>query len=668
MFATSWVWCVLLHAWQANAQPSSSASPIDAVIYTTTSTKSCSSSPRTLYVYTSDDSTFVVSNLGSSTRQISDQSAQTPEASNGGGIPTTVQRSSSFTRFETDSHSSEATSSGELIDSGSSLSGCPAPSTITVVSNPPGPSSNTTDFSSAQDCSASSSMSPRTVTINTRASATAGQDPGSLFSTAGPSSFGATCSANATTTVTSYIIFTAEHYTALQSSAQTTQSVIESTNIAASGLESTNVPSYVATSCLRTVTSIQPGSTLISTAYQTAPNCSAVMTLPPVTSYVYYTASNDGLPNGNRSLVTLTTTMVESGSIASAGIPSCPSLASVSPITSYITASNSSCPSGWTDTVSASGALTTVYSCTLEESSYRGNGSQATRTVTSYVFDGYTASSSPVSIEECTNLTTFGTTTITAFQPGLNSTITVFQSGANASCAYPTANSSGLITGYEQQKTVTQTGPTVTIFYTISPSPSRAESTTFGLSQDTAASNSPSTSLAESTASSVSTPTQTPIVANATDLQQQSTSSDPFVTAQVVKSDDNPPIAPNTNDTFLLVTFGNNGTSASSAGSFRKRQSSDQSLVYNATQSFAAIAGGIYNLSATAASAPYGSSPPNCAITICGDSTCGPTSQLSTSFAVYSFTWTSSATQNSVATFSIQCAGQAYVALTNVIV
>ncbi|KAI7322211.1 hypothetical protein KC315_g8902 [Hortaea werneckii] len=300
--------------------------------------------------------------------------------------------------------------------------------------------------------------------------------------------------------------------------------------------------------------------------------------------------------------------MVVSGSIASTGTSSCPSLAPASPITS------------------------------------------------------------PVSIEECINLTTFGTTTITAFQPGLNSTITIFQSGDNASCAYSTANSSGLITGYEQQRTVTQTGPTVTIFYTISPSPSRAESTTFGLSQDTAASNSPSTSLAESTASSVSTPTQTPIVANATDLQQQSTSSDPFVTAQVVKSDDNPPIAPNTNDTFLLVTFGNNGTSATSAGSFRKRQSSDQSLVYNATQSFAAIAGGIYNLSAAAASAPYGSSPPNCAITICGDSTCGPRSQLSTSFAEYSFTWTSSATQNSVATFSIQCAGQAYVALTNVIV
>ncbi|KAI7352702.1 hypothetical protein KC354_g11875 [Hortaea werneckii] len=243
--------------------------------------------------------------------------------------------------------------------------------------------------------------------------------------------------------------------------------------------------------------------------------------------------------------------------------------------------------------------------------------------------------------------------------------MTVFQSGDNASCAYPTVNSSGLITGHEQQRTVTQTGPTVTIFYTVSPSTSRSSSTTFGLSQDTSGSNSLSTASAESTASSISSP---PIVANATDLQQQSTSSDPFVTAQVVKPEDNPPIAPNTNDTFLLVTFGNNGTSATSAGSLRKRQSSDQALVYNATQSFAAITGGIYNLSAAAASAPYGSSPPNCAITICGDSTCGPRSQLSTSFAEYSFTWTSPATQNSVATFSIQCAGQAYVALTNVTV
>ncbi|KAI7261952.1 hypothetical protein KC345_g9608 [Hortaea werneckii] len=360
--------------------------------------------------------------------------------------------------------------------------------------------------------------------------------------------------------------------------------------------------------------------------------------------------------------------MVASGSIASAGALSCPSLAPIPPTTSYITASNFSCPSGWTNTASASGALTTVYPWTLEESSYRGNGSQATRTVTSYVFDGFTASSNPISIEECTNLTTFGTTTITAFQPGLNSTITVFQSGDNASCVYSTVNSSGLITGYEQQKTVTQTGPTVTILYTVSPSAVRSESTTFELPQDTPTSNSSSTSSAESTASSVPSPTQTPIVANATDLQQQSTSPDPFVTAQVVKPEDNPPIAPNTKDTFLLVTFGNNGTSATSAGSFRKRQTSDQSLVYNATQSFPAIAGGIYNLSAAAASAPYGSSPPNSAITICGDSTCGPRSQLSTSFAEYSFTWTSPATQNSVATFGIQCAGQAYVALTNVTV
>ncbi|KAI7471665.1 hypothetical protein KC351_g12033 [Hortaea werneckii] len=205
-------------------------------------------------------------------------------------------------------------------------------------------------------------------------------------------------------------------------------------------------------------------------------------------------------------------------------------------------------------------------------------------------------------------------------------------------------------------------------FLHISASSSQSEPTTFELPDTTAATNTTSTNSAESTASSISYPTQTPIVANATDLQQQSTSSDPFVTAQVVKPEDNPPIAPNTNDNFLLVTFGNNGTSATSAGSFRKRQTSDQSLVYNATQSFAAIAGGIYNLSAAAASAPYGSSPPNCAITICGDSTCGPRYQLSTSFAEYSFTWTAPATQNSVATFSIQCAGQAYVALTNVTV
>ena len=167
-----------------------------------------------------------------------------------------------------------------------------------------------------------------------------------------------------------------------------------------------------------------------------------------------------------------------------------------------------------------------------------------------------------------------------------------------------------------------------------------------------------------------------PIVANASSLQQQSSSSSDIVTAQVVSPEDNPPIISASNSTYLLVTFGNatnpsaaSVTASPTAGPARKRQAAAQPLVYNATQSFSAVTGGIYNLSAIAADAQNGDSSPNCALTICGGNMCGPSNPISTSFAGYSYAFHSASDAASqVATFSIQCVGQAYVALDNVTV
>lgn len=162
-----------------------------------------------------------------------------------------------------------------------------------------------------------------------------------------------------------------------------------------------------------------------------------------------------------------------------------------------------------------------------------------------------------------------------------------------------------------------------------------------------------------------------PIVANATALQQQGTASDPFVVAQVVSPEENPPIAPNSNTSFLLVTFGTTSSTlsapASSTGGLKKRQASQQPLVYNATAYFNAVAGGVYNLSASAAMAQKGNTAPNCAITICADSTCGPATPLTHSFSQYTYTFNSpNAVPSQIATFSITCTGQAYVGLDNV--
>ncbi|KAH9824641.1 NAD(P)-binding protein [Teratosphaeria destructans] len=161
--------------------------------------------------------------------------------------------------------------------------------------------------------------------------------------------------------------------------------------------------------------------------------------------------------------------------------------------------------------------------------------------------------------------------------------------------------------------------------------------------------------------------TQKPIVANASSLAGNSNSS-PNVTAQVVSPGQNAPVTPsNTNSSFLLVTFGN--TTTQSGGSVRKRQSSASGgSTYNATQSFSATEGGIYEISADAADAQNGNTSPDCALTICVNDDCGPSNQLTEETETYNYNWTTDASGSELAIFSITCSGQAYVALSNVVI
>ena len=151
-------------------------------------------------------------------------------------------------------------------------------------------------------------------------------------------------------------------------------------------------------------------------------------------------------------------------------------------------------------------------------------------------------------------------------------------------------------------------------------------------------------------------PTPSPITANASSLAQNDTGSNQYVIAQVISSDQNPSIAANTTSPFLLVTFGTTNPSSSASatpGSNRRRQASQQPLVYNATQSFPVTAGAIYNLSASATDAQNGDSPSNCALTICANSMCGSPNPLTTDFVQYTYTYNAPSSGIQIGTFSI---------------
>lgn len=91
--------------------------------------------------------------------------------------------------------------------------------------------------------------------------------------------------------------------------------------------------------------------------------------------------------------------------------------------------------------------------------------------------------------------------------------------------------------------------------------------------------------------------------------------------------------------------------------------------MYNVTQNFGATAGTSYTLSAYAAQAQMGDTAPACSITICGDSTCGPSTALTVQYAAYSYQYNAGVTESgAIATFSVECHQSAYVALDNVTV
>jgi hypothetical protein len=117
-------------------------------------------------------------------------------------------------------------------------------------------------------------------------------------------------------------------------------------------------------------------------------------------------------------------------------------------------------------------------------------------------------------------------------------------------------------------------------------------------------------------------------------------------------------------DFVRLITFNNSSPSPP-----RVKRQATTPQVYNVTQNFAATAGSSYTLSAYAAQAQNGGTAPACSITICGDSTCGPSTALTSQYAQYSYQFNAGVTESgAVGTFSISCPQSAYVALDNVTV
>jgi hypothetical protein len=118
------------------------------------------------------------------------------------------------------------------------------------------------------------------------------------------------------------------------------------------------------------------------------------------------------------------------------------------------------------------------------------------------------------------------------------------------------------------------------------------------------------------------------------------------------------------NNSFL--TF--NDTGSPSKQQLFRRQSADQPLVYNASQSFATINGDTYNVSAYAQQAQNGANPPNCSITICVYNSCSTPALLQTgTWQQYYYLYLATYDDDSApATFSITCVGNAYVGLDSV--
>ena len=148
------------------------------------------------------------------------------------------------------------------------------------------------------------------------------------------------------------------------------------------------------------------------------------------------------------------------------------------------------------------------------------------------------------------------------------STVTVYASSTRTITAYPTTPGNGTLSGDASEPT---------------PDPGNEETGNPDEEDegepDDELPNEDSTSSEPSPTVSIE-PVQSPtaVIADPTELaQQQNASSDPFVVAQIVNPEDNPPITPASNSSFLLVTFGSTAASPtasiSSSVVLRKRQS-----------------------------------------------------------------------------------------------
>jgi hypothetical protein len=373
--------------------------------------------------------------------------------------------------------------------------------------------------------------------------------------------------------------------------------------------------------------------TMISTIYATlnVSDCAANFSVSTITSFVYNSESSAGSNSG--SLATSNSSYGPESGLATLTV------------TSFIY--GPSMTAGSTDEL----MMMTITERETASCSYNFTNALSARTVTSLVYPS-----------SCDQYTTRYAPEITVTRRG--STVTVYASSTRTVTAYPTTLGNGTLAGDASRTDSSE--PT--------PDPGNEEAGDPDEEDEGEPEEQPDQYPTSSQPSPTTEPIQSPtaVVADPTELAaQQGATSDPFVSGQVVNPEDNPPITPASNTSFLLVTFGSasasSTTSASSTVVLGRRQSSQQPLTYNATILFSSVAGGIYNLSAAATMAQNGNTPPSCMLSICMESMCGPSYPLTTAFETYVYTYNSPSTvSNEAGIFSIRCIGQAYVGLDNV--
>lgn len=639
-----------------NIQGTARAATSDSVVVITKTSSSCTRPLHTVYVYTSDSSTYIVQDLGSvslcsSTRALTALASDSTSASS----PSANDRPSTFL-ISADAGSR----SGSLW--------C-APTTITTPGSCPDVTPIWTGSISERTITSyvygSNSSILRTITSQIPAITSYVYRSGSQQCGTGVYE----------RTVTSYVAGSAGSIIASEIPAITSYVYRSGTQECGTSVYERTVTSYIAgpagskVSCPTEPTGSPSCPVPIGSEIQLSVR-TITSQLPAMTSYVY------------RSVSGLTVTVTNEG-IVDSGSPSPEPPSALSPrdlssatfagasssrtVTSFVyTDANASCTPNsvlrdQTFTSYIYGVNTTI---TIQADGSACQPSFASSITSSFGVASDSTSSAP-------NLSPVGTSryfAITTTAAGITETTTaesLFLTTTAAGITETTTAGSFVLTTNIGGLTETLTEGSIVL------------TTTAGFTETTTASNSiefsgSATSPGLDSSSLVLQPTPSPVTANASSLQQQGVASDPYVVAQVVSPQDNPPITNAGDNDFLLVTFGTTPAQSSAAVPGRrgldKRQAS-QPLVYNTTQYFSSVAGGIYNLSANAANAQNGNTPPNCALTICASNQCGTPQTLDASFKPYYYVYNSQDTTSSnIATFSIQCVGPAYVGLDNVAV